>query len=49
MAKSSTVQYKKELAIKLIKYFGLTGAKQTCVRNNWSDVLSMIDEVSKGH
>lgn len=38
-------EYKKELAHKLVKRFGLAAAKQTCIDNQWHGVLQVVNTV----
>lgn len=38
-------EYKRELAHQLIKRFGVTAARQTCVENKWDDVLQAVNLV----
>ncbi len=38
-------EYKRELAHQLIKRFGVTVARQTCVENKWDDVLQAVNLV----
>jgi len=42
---SSNFEYKKELAFQLVKRFGMTAARQTCIQNKWDDVLKAVDSV----
>jgi len=42
---SSNFEYKKELAYQLVKRFGLTAARQTCIENKWDEVLKAVDTV----
>ena len=41
-------EYKRELAHQLIKRFGVTAAKKTCVENKWDEVLRAVNLV-RGH
>ncbi len=41
-------EYKKELAFQLVKRFGMTAARQTCIQNKWDEVLKAVDSV-KAH
>lgn len=38
-------EYKRELAHQLIKRFGVTAARQTCVQNKWDEVLQAVNLV----
>ncbi len=38
-------EYKRELAHQLIKRFGVTAARQTCVENKWDGVLQAVNLV----
>lgn len=38
-------EYKKELAYQLVKRFGLTAARQTCIENKWDEVLKAVETV----
>jgi len=42
---SSNFEYKKELAFQLVKRFGMTAARQTCIQNKWDEVLKAVDSV----
>ncbi len=42
---SSNFEYKKELAFQLVKRFGITAARQTCIENRWDEVLQAVDSV----
>ncbi|WP_165777001.1 hypothetical protein [Paremcibacter congregatus] len=42
---SHNFEYKKELAFQLVKRFGMTAARQTCIANKWDDVLKAVDSV----
>lgn len=42
---SNNFEYKKELAFQLVKRFGMTAARQTCIQNNWDEVLQAVDSV----
>ncbi len=42
---ANNFEYKKELAFQLVKRFGLTGARQTCIENKWDEVLKAVDSV----
>ncbi|MCC3862278.1 hypothetical protein [Pseudemcibacter aquimaris] len=37
--------YKRELAHQLIRRFGITAARQTCVQNKWEEVLQAVNMV----
>ncbi len=45
---SNNFEYKRELAFQLVRRFGLAGARQTCIQNNWDEVLKAVDSV-RGH
>lgn len=38
-------EYKRELAHQLIKRFGVTAARQTCIQNKWDEVLLAVNLV----
>lgn len=38
-------EYKRELAHQLIKRFGVTAARQTCIENKWDEVLQAVNLV----
>lgn len=38
-------EYKRELAHQLIKRFGVTAARQTCIENKWEEVLQAVNLV----
>ena len=38
-------EYKRELAHQLIKRFGVTAARQTCIQNKWEEVLQAVNLV----
>ena len=38
-------EYKRELAHQLIKRFGITAARQTCIQNKWDAVLLAVNLV----
>lgn len=38
-------EYKRELAHQLIKRFGVTAARQTCIQNKWDEVLQAVNLV----
>ena len=38
-------EYKRELAHQLIKRFGITAARQTCIENKWDEVLQAVNLV----
>jgi len=42
---SGNFEYKKELAFQLVKRFGMTAARQTCIQNKWDEVLKAVDSV----
>lgn len=42
---SNNFEYKKELAFQLVKRFGMTAARQTCIQNKWDEVLKAVDSV----
>lgn len=42
---TTSFEYKKALAFQMIKRFGITGARQTCIQNKWKDVLELINEI----
>ncbi len=42
---SNNFEYKKELAFQLVKRFGMTAARQTCIENKWDEVLKAVDSV----
>lgn len=42
---SNNFEYKKELAFQLVKRFGMTAARQTCIANKWDEVLKAVDSV----
>lgn len=42
---SSDFEYKRELAFQLVKRFGITAARQTCIENKWDEVLKAVDSV----
>lgn len=42
---SRNFEYKKELAFQLVKRFGMTAARQTCIQNKWDEVLKAVDSV----
>jgi len=44
-ALSNNFEYKKELAFQLVKRFGMTAARQTCIQNKWDEVLKAVDSV----
>ncbi len=39
------IEYKRELAKQLIKRFGVTAARQTCIQNKWDEVLQAVNLV----
>ncbi len=45
---SNNFEYKKELAFQLVKRFGMTAARETCIQNKWDEVLKAVDSV-KAH
>lgn len=42
---SNNFEYKKELAFQLVKRFGMTAARETCIQNKWDEVLKAVDSV----
>ncbi|MBL4800615.1 MAG: hypothetical protein JKY45_01905 [Emcibacter sp.] len=42
---SNNFEYKRELAFQLVKRFGMTAARQTCIQNKWDEVLKAVDSV----
>jgi len=42
---SNNFEYKRELAFQLVKRFGMTVARQTCIQNKWDEVLKAVDSV----
>jgi len=42
---TNNFEYKKELAFQLVKRFGMTAARQTCIQNKWDEVLKAVDSV----
>jgi hypothetical protein len=38
-------EYKRVLAHQLIKRFGVTAARQTCIQNKWDEVLQAVNLV----
>ena len=40
-------EYKRELAHQLIKRFGVTAARQTCIENKWDEVLLAVNLVRR--